>query len=409
MKRLLKRFAVILMMMSLAAGAAVPALASDDNSLQSLGITTEGVTVTPEFSYDTWTYDVTVPQGTTKLELDPQPSSGSATISSLTGTDLNADGSGTVYITVKAETGSEFTYTLNVTGGAAMMPMQEETPAPQTEPPTEKQTEPPTEPQTEDSRFVRVDKNTIQEAQNTITSLKEDIKQYQNTISLYTKIMYTLIGLAVILLFIIINLILRKRDLKSELNEYRKMGFQKPVGKKNAKGGNAPVQAGQMPPNRPMGARPPMQGGQGRPVQGGQGVPAQGGQGVPAQGAPAQGGQGYRKGGGIDVRPQVSSKKNRRLPAYQEETIAPAEAVTEMNQEAKRPQGGNARQAQAPENRTAPEAQTPQASAVPGPAENAPAAPNPEAAMRQPEDSAAPVQPVQDPAPMDVEINMIDL
>ena len=401
MKRLLKRFAVILMMMSLAAGAAVPALASDDNSLQSLGITTEGVTVTPEFSYDTWTYDVTVPQGTTKLELDPQPSSGSATISSLTGTDLNADGSGTVYITVRAETGSEFTYTLNVTGGAAMMPMQEETPAPQTEPPTEKQTEPPTEPQTEDSRFVRVDKNTIQEAQNTITSLKEDIKQYQNTISLYTKIMYTLIGLAVILLFIIINLILRKRDLKSELNEYRKMGFQKPVGKKNAKGGNAPAQAGQMPPNRPMGARPPMQGGQGRPVQGGQGAPA--------QGAPAQGGQGYRKGGGIDVRPQVSSKKNRRLPAYQEETIAPAEAVTEMNQEAKRPQGGNARQTQAPENRTAPEAQTPQAPAVPGPAENAPAAPNPEAAMRQPEDSAAPVQPVQDPAPVDVEINMIDL
>ena len=44
---------------------------SDDNSLSSLGITTQGVTVSPDFSYDHLTYDVVVPAGTTELELDP--------------------------------------------------------------------------------------------------------------------------------------------------------------------------------------------------------------------------------------------------------------------------------------------------------------------------------------------------
>ena len=54
--------------------------ASNDNSLASLGITTEGAMVTPEFVYSTWTYDVVVPAGTQKLELDPVPSNGNAWI-----------------------------------------------------------------------------------------------------------------------------------------------------------------------------------------------------------------------------------------------------------------------------------------------------------------------------------------
>ena len=55
---------------------AVPVLAeeaSGDNSLSSLGITTEGVTVSPDFYYSTIEYQVTVPSGTSRLELDYLP------------------------------------------------------------------------------------------------------------------------------------------------------------------------------------------------------------------------------------------------------------------------------------------------------------------------------------------------
>ena len=38
--------------------------ASDDNSLSSLGITTEGAEVSPEFGYGTVEYNVRVPAGT---------------------------------------------------------------------------------------------------------------------------------------------------------------------------------------------------------------------------------------------------------------------------------------------------------------------------------------------------------
>ena len=114
-------FALMLGIMALG----VPSFASDDNSLASLGINTEGVTVTPDFAYDTWEYNVTVPAGTTELSLSPIPSSSAATIAGLSGTTLNADGTGTVYITVQAGNGDQFTYTLYVTGGG---------PAPQPQP-----------------------------------------------------------------------------------------------------------------------------------------------------------------------------------------------------------------------------------------------------------------------------------
>jgi len=323
MKQRMKRFAAMMVMTILLVGAAMPALASDDNSLQGLGISTPGVTVTPEFAYDTWTYDVTVPAGTTTLELSPQPSSSVATISSVTGTTLNPDGTGTVYITVQAQSGAEFTYTLNVTSSgeaAAAAPTQTEAPAPPaTEAPP--QTEPPTEPQTEDSRFVRVDKNTIQEAENTITNLKGEISSYRDTINLYTRIMYGLIGLAVILLFVIINLILRKRDLKAELNDYRRMGYGS--GKKGGKKSKA--QGGEMPAAQQEDPRAYQQPGR---------APAQ-----PAASA-------YRRDAArIEVTPQVSSRKNRKLPEYQEE---PAVEVTLDNNQSQ-PQAPKAPEVKAPE------------------------------------------------------------
>ena len=119
---------------------------SDDNSLTSLGIQTDGVTVSPEFSFDIWNYDVTVPAGTTELSLSPELSNPTATINSVSGTTLNEDGSGRVVITVTAEDGSVIEYVLNVT--AAQMPvdpaeavaeneaaLQEAVPAPETQRP----------------------------------------------------------------------------------------------------------------------------------------------------------------------------------------------------------------------------------------------------------------------------------
>ena len=230
---------------------------SDDNSLTSLGIQTDGVTVSPEFSFDIWNYDVTVPAGTTELSLSPELSNPTATINSVSGTTLNEDGSGRVVITVTAEDGSVIEYVLNVT--AAQMPvdpaeavaeneaaLQEAVPAPETQPESAAaapaaeaapapQAETPSpvpetaleaqEPQTEDSRFVKVDKNSLAEAENTIERLQQEMEVYKERIHLFTYVIYGLIGLSVVLLFLVINLILRRKDIARELSQYKKMGF----------------------------------------------------------------------------------------------------------------------------------------------------------------------------------------
>ncbi|MCD8336920.1 MAG: cadherin-like beta sandwich domain-containing protein [Lachnospiraceae bacterium] len=190
---------------------------SADNSLSSLGITTEGAVVSPEFAYGTTTYDVTVPAGTTSLSLSPTTSNSAAYIDSITGTDLT-DGSATVSIVVVAENGDAFTYTLNVTAEAAEV----ETEA-QTE--TEVQTETETEKQTEDSRYVSVARETLEEAENTIDTLKTETRSYRDRVDLLTKILYGMIALCVVLLFIVINLLLKNKDLKSELKNYRGLNY----------------------------------------------------------------------------------------------------------------------------------------------------------------------------------------
>ncbi len=290
------------------------AYASDDNSLASLGINTEGVTVTPEFAYDTWEYNVTVPAGTTQLDLSPIPSSSLATIASVSGTTLEADGTGTVYITVQAGNGDQFTYTLHVSGGgpAPQAAQPEEAPAqqqPETKAP-ETEAAPQTEAQTEESKYVRVERNTIEEAANTITDLKSDITKYRDTISMYTKIMYGLIAVAVVLLFIVINLILKKKDLKAELNEYRSLGYSNSNGK------------------HVQNAQKAMAAGYGYGQQGQQE------QRVPQAQRPVQEAPHYTNGGQLDVRPQTSQKKSRKLPEYQGDS-APAAAAAETKQAAK--------------------------------------------------------------------------
>lgn len=196
--------------------------ASGDNSLASLGITTEGVTVSPEFVYSTIEYQVTVPAGTTELSLDPVTSNAYATITDISGTTLNENSEGTVVITVVAENGSAVSYYLYVKPDASAA-------AAQTEAQTEKETEPPTEketePETEDPRYVKVDRNSLEEAENTIAALKKETANYRDRQNFLMKVLYGLIAFCVVLLFVVINLILKKKDLKAELRTYQAYGY----------------------------------------------------------------------------------------------------------------------------------------------------------------------------------------
>lgn len=226
MKQWLKRirFCVLLAVAVLALGGISAMASEDDNSLSSLGIITEGVTVSPEFSYNTWSYDVTVPAGTTELQLDPVPSSASATVTDISGTTLNEDGTGYVTITVQSGNGNSFTYELHVESDGSAAPAATEA---VTEAVTETETEPPTETEaeTEDPQYVRVDRNSLQEAENTITELKTEITQYRDNVNRLKIVMYVLIGVAVVLLFVVVNLLLRRKDMKAELNDYRSYGY----------------------------------------------------------------------------------------------------------------------------------------------------------------------------------------
>ena len=209
---------------------AVPVLAeeaSGDNSLSSLGITTEGVTVSPDFYYSTIEYQVTVPSGTSRLELDPVPSNSGASIIGIDGQDIGSDGTTTVAITVQAANGNQITYYLYVTTDTTT---QAAAPAAETETEavTEAQTE--AEPETEDPRYVKVDRNALEEAEKTISTLKTETGNYRDRVTLLTRILYGMIALCVILLFAVINLALKKKDLKAELQNYMGYGYDPGAG-----------------------------------------------------------------------------------------------------------------------------------------------------------------------------------
>lgn len=211
---------------------AIPVLAeeggSGDNSLSTLGITTEGVTVSPDFVYSTIEYNITVPAGTSRLELNPVTSNENASIVDITGQDIGEDGTTTVVITVSAENGSQYSYYLYVTTDQSTQAVEPVTEV-QTEAVTEKQTE--TEPETEDPRYIKVDRSSLEEAENTIAALKSEANTYRDRQSLLMKILYGLIGVCVVLLFVVINLLLKKRDLKAERDSYLGMGYPQ-AGKK---------------------------------------------------------------------------------------------------------------------------------------------------------------------------------
>ncbi len=193
---------------------------SNDNSLADLGILTEGAQVSPEFTYGVTEYDVTVPEGTQSIDLDPVPSNGNAHIADISGRDL-VDGAATVEIVVEAENGEQFPYYLHVTADSSAGTVAP--PEPETQP--QPQTEAETEPQTEDPRYVKVDRNSLEEAEHTIAALKEETTSYRDRVSLLMKIIYGMIAFCVILLFIVINLMLKKRDLKAELQDVVGYGY----------------------------------------------------------------------------------------------------------------------------------------------------------------------------------------
>ncbi len=226
--------AILSMLLLLCGTAAFAEEASGDNSLSSLGITTEGAVVSPEFYYSTIEYNVTVPAGTTEITLEPVTSNPTATILDISGTVLE-NGEGTVAITVEAANGSQCTYYLYVTADESVGTVPEQT---ETEPQTEPETEPETEPQTEDPRYVRVDRESLTTTNDTIETLREEVGSYRDRVELLTNILYGMIAFAVILLFVVVNLLLKKKDLKSELESYREFGYEpeeEPVEEKKKK------------------------------------------------------------------------------------------------------------------------------------------------------------------------------
>ena len=84
---------------------------SKDNSLKSLEV--EGFEITPAFSKDVTEYNVNVPEGTTSVTIKAKENDGKASVSG-DGTVEVTEGVNTVNIVVKAENGSEKTYTLNI-------------------------------------------------------------------------------------------------------------------------------------------------------------------------------------------------------------------------------------------------------------------------------------------------------
>lgn len=218
-RQLLAAAAILLVMTVMSAAAAY---ASDDNSLASLGIQTQGVAVSPEFRYDIWEYDVEVPAGTTTLTLEPHTTNPSATVDSVTGTTLDPDGTGTVVITVTSESGNTIEYVLHVTQARGAVDPAEAIAANESSAAVTIDTEVvQSERETEDPRYVKVDRNSLEDAEKTIEKLQETITEQRNHISMLTYVLYALIAVSIVFLFIVISQLLRRRDIAQELAFYK--------------------------------------------------------------------------------------------------------------------------------------------------------------------------------------------
>lgn len=187
--------------------------ASGDNSLYSLGL--ENGTCDPEFYYSTLEYTVTVPAGTEELYLSPVTSDANASIIDISGTVLE-NGSGTATITVEAANGAQVTYTLHVIPDVETPAETEETEKATASEEEKKAAEAQKQSESEEQARIQAEYKAIQDKVNTLTTENNDLK---DRIDLLLKVMYGLIGLAVLLLFLIINQSLRNKDLKDDLKD----------------------------------------------------------------------------------------------------------------------------------------------------------------------------------------------
>lgn len=212
LKRTWKSVAVAVMAVLLMMCAGISAGAeSGDNSLYSLGL--ENGEASPEFYYSTLEYTVTVPAGTEELYLSPVTSDSNANIIDISGTKLNDDGTGTVYITVEAPNGAQVSYTLNVVPDAAAAPTETE---PETTAEEAQQAELQRQAESEEALRQQAEAQANKEKVATLTAENNDLN---NRINILMKVLYGLVGFAVLLLFLMINQSLRNKDLKDDLKE----------------------------------------------------------------------------------------------------------------------------------------------------------------------------------------------
>lgn len=191
--------------------------ASGDNSLYSLGL--ENGECSPEFYYSTLEYNVTVPAGTTELLLNPVTSDSNASILDISGTQLDENGNGTVYITVEAPNGAQVSYVLNVTSDGEASAASTETETEDAAAAQAKQEEEERkQAESEEAARLAAAQKSNEEKINTLTT---ENGQLTERLELLMKVLYGLIAFSVILLFFIINQSLRNKDLKDDLKEAR--------------------------------------------------------------------------------------------------------------------------------------------------------------------------------------------
>ena len=75
--------------------------------------------------------------------------------------------------------------------------------------------------ETEDPRYVKVDRNSLEDAEKTIEKLQKTITEQRNHISMLTYVLYALIAVSIVFLFIVISQLLRRRDMAQELAFYK--------------------------------------------------------------------------------------------------------------------------------------------------------------------------------------------
>ncbi len=212
---------------------AEPVALDGDNSLSRLGLN-DAYHCSPDFQYDRLEYNVTVPAGTTKFDFDPVKSSSKADITSIEGTSLDANGNGTVEVTVKAENGATVTYYLHVTADAPAVAAETEAPKEETEK-VQKETEKAKASKKEKAALAAAEseKAALQSEKDELAQKLAQVQQKENQVSLLQnenddlayrldllmKVLYGLIGFAVILLFFIINQSLRNKDLKDDIKK----------------------------------------------------------------------------------------------------------------------------------------------------------------------------------------------